>query len=54
MGDVKKGLLCMLFSGTNKVFNKGTGRFRGELNVLLLGDPGTSKSQLMIVRRRPR
>ena len=35
----------MLFGGTNKVLpNK---KLRGEINVLLCGDPGTSKSQLL-------
>lgn len=46
--DVKKGLLCQLFSGVNKTFSQsGKGRFRGELNVLLVGDPSTSKSQFL-------
>jgi DNA replication licensing factor MCM4 len=46
--DVKKGILCQLFGGTNKQFSEsGIGRFRGEINVLLCGDPGTSKSQLL-------
>ncbi|CAG7717467.1 unnamed protein product [Allacma fusca] len=46
--DVKKGLLLQLFGGTNKGFeDTGRGRFRSELNILLCGDPGTSKSQLI-------
>jgi DNA replication licensing factor MCM4 len=46
--DVKKGLLCQLFGGVNKNFSQsGKGRFRGELNVLLVGDPSTSKSQFL-------
>ena len=43
---MKKGLLCQLFGGTNKDLGKH-GKFRGEINVLLCGDPGTSKSQLL-------
>jgi len=42
MDDVKKGLLCQLFGGTAKQFASGQ-RFRGEINILLCGDPGTSK-----------
>lgn len=46
--DVKLGLLCQLFGGTNKNFTEqGKGRFRGEINVLLIGDPSTAKSQLL-------
>ncbi|CAE7192736.1 unnamed protein product [Rhizoctonia solani] len=49
--DVKKGILLQLFGGTNKsVANGGAGggpRYRGDINVLLVGDPGTSKSQIL-------
>jgi len=48
LDDVKKGILCQLFGGVNKELAPGTGKgFRGELNVLLVGDPGVSKSQLL-------
>ncbi|OBA28587.1 MCM-domain-containing protein [Hanseniaspora valbyensis NRRL Y-1626] len=46
MDDVKKGILLQLFSGTNKTFKKG-GRYRGDINILLCGDPSTSKSQIL-------
>ena len=49
--DVKKGILLQLFGGANK-FNSnkpGSPRIRGEINVLLVGDPGVSKSQLLQV-----
>ena len=46
LDDIKKGLLLMLFGGVNK--NLGDhGKHRGEINILLCGDPGTSKSQLL-------
>lgn len=46
--DVKKGLLCQLFGGTSKGFDPAfKSRFRNELNVLLVGDPSTAKSQLL-------
>jgi DNA replication licensing factor MCM4 len=48
MDDVKKGILCQLFGGSSKKFSReGSGRFRAEINVLLCGDPGTSKSQML-------
>lgn len=54
MDDVKKGILLQLFGGTNKSIAKGGGgggpRYRGDINVLLVGDPGTSKSQILQVR----
>ena len=54
MDDVKKGILLQLFGGTNKSIARGGGgggpRYRGDINVLLVGDPGTSKSQILQVR----
>lgn len=43
--DVKRGLLCQLFGGVSKALPGG--RTRGEINVLLVGDPGVSKSQIL-------
>jgi DNA replication licensing factor MCM4 len=46
LDDVKKGVLLQLFGGCNKDLGR-EGKIRGEINVLLCGDPGTSKSQLL-------
>lgn len=43
--DVKKGVLCQLFGGVSKALPGA--KTRGEINVLLVGDPGVSKSQLL-------
>jgi len=46
--DVKKGILTQLFGGVSKeLHSTGRGRFRGEINILLCGDPSTAKSQLL-------
>lgn len=48
MDDVKKGILLQLFGGTNKTFHTGgSPKYRGDINVLLCGDPSTSKSQIL-------
>ena len=45
---MKKRILLQLFVGNRKYFSKtGHGQLRSELNILLCGDPGTSKSQLL-------
>lgn len=48
MEDVKKGILLQLSGGTNKSISRGGGgggpRYRGDINVLLVGDPDVAKS----------
>lgn len=44
--DVKKAVSCLLFSGSRKELNDGA-RLRGDINVLLLGDPSVAKSQFL-------
>ncbi|KAJ3195785.1 minichromosome maintenance protein 5 [Irineochytrium annulatum] len=44
--DIKKAISTLLFGGSKKVLPDGM-KLRGDVNVLLLGDPGTAKSQLL-------
>jgi DNA replication licensing factor MCM5 len=47
--DIKKALVCQLFGGCRKQVNKtsNTLQLRGDINVLLLGDPSMAKSQFL-------
>jgi DNA replication licensing factor MCM5 len=44
--DLKKAIACLLMGGSRKVLPDGI-RLRGDINVLLMGDPSTAKSQFL-------
>ncbi len=44
--DVKEAIMLLLFSGVPKITYEGV-PIRGDVHVLLLGDPGTAKSQML-------
>lgn len=44
--DIKKSISCLLFGGSRKMLPDKI-RLRGDINVLLLGDPGVAKSQFL-------
>jgi DNA replication licensing factor MCM2 len=43
--DIKMGIALAMFGGQEKIV-KGKTRLRGDINMLLLGDPGVAKSQV--------
>ncbi|KAE8597133.1 hypothetical protein XENTR_v10016364 [Xenopus tropicalis] len=44
--EIKRGVLLMLFGGVPKTTMEGTS-LRGDINVCIVGDPSTSKSQFL-------
>ena len=44
--DIKEGIALQLFGGVPKRFPDGV-RVRGDINILLVGEPGTAKTQLL-------
>ncbi|KAK4882004.1 hypothetical protein RN001_005323 [Aquatica leii] len=44
--EVKRGILLMLFGGVSKTTVEGTS-LRGDINVCVVGDPSTAKSQFL-------
>ncbi|KAL4467074.1 hypothetical protein ABPG72_019284 [Tetrahymena utriculariae] len=44
--EVKKGILLMLFGGINKKTEEGI-NLRGDINICMVGDPSTAKSQFL-------
>ena len=44
--DVKKGIILQLFGGVHKTTSEGI-KLRGDINICVVGDPSTAKSQFL-------
>jgi replicative DNA helicase Mcm len=44
--DIKESIALLIFGGVPKLLSDGT-RLRGKSNILMIGDPGTGKSQIL-------
>ncbi|MEM0320362.1 MAG: minichromosome maintenance protein MCM, partial [Candidatus Nezhaarchaeales archaeon] len=55
MEEIKEAIAYMLFGGVPKIMPDGV-KIRGDIHVLIVGDPGTAKSQLLqyVARLAPR
>eukprot|EP00486_Rosalina_sp_Unknown_P007177 CAMPEP_0201573376 /NCGR_PEP_ID=MMETSP0190_2-20130828/17194_1 /ASSEMBLY_ACC=CAM_ASM_000263 /TAXON_ID=37353 /ORGANISM="Rosalina sp." /LENGTH=575 /DNA_ID=CAMNT_0048000283 /DNA_START=1041 /DNA_END=2768 /DNA_ORIENTATION=- len=53
--EIKRGILLMLFGGVIKKTTEGT-KLRGDVNICIIGDPSTAKSQFLqfVTRILPR
>jgi len=47
--DIKKGIILALFSGVNRKRKDSTQR--GTINLLMVGDPGTAKSRMLVAAK---
>lgn len=45
--EIKKALLLQLFGGIHKVTSSSRMNIRGDINILIVGDPSTAKSQFL-------
>jgi DNA replication licensing factor MCM6 len=45
--EIKRGILLMLFGGVHKSAPQEGLKLRGDINVCLVGDPSTAKSQFL-------
>ena len=44
--EIKRAIACLLFGGVRKKVSEGV-NLRGDVNILLIGDPSTAKSQFL-------
>jgi len=53
--EIKRGILLMLFGGVSKTTIEGS-KLRGDINICIIGDPSTAKSQFLqfVTRILPR
>ena len=45
--NIKEAIVMQLFGGVRKVASSGNSVIRGDIHILLVGDPGTSKSSML-------